>query len=260
MKSMFQSHLQILLTFTIIIFSFLVSVSSSLAQGEEKEDRPTVNASMEILSQYVFRGVALSADSAVIQPSIALGCKGFSLNIWGNFDTDEELFSGHERWNETDFTLSYSHELCAGLTGTVGIIYYSLVNAPDDSHEAFAGLSYALPWFTIGVTGYREFHNYPGWWMQIEIFHNFKLPCYGMSLDLGFSAGYLDSNPQGYADWHSGQVSAALNIPVHKCITISPKIGLAFPLTRNGSDNIKFNSWDGEENHVCGGIRIAASF
>ncbi|NLI32079.1 MAG: hypothetical protein GX422_04745 [Deltaproteobacteria bacterium] len=75
MKSMFQSHLQILLTFTIIIFSFLVSVSSSLAQGEEKEDRPTVNASMEILSQYVFRGVALSADSAVIQPSIALGCR-----------------------------------------------------------------------------------------------------------------------------------------------------------------------------------------
>lgn len=238
----------------------LPHVVPSPARGDAPQDRPTVNASVDILSQYIFRGVALSSESAVIQPSITLGYKGFSLGIWGNFDTEEKIFSGNERWNETDFTLSYSREIVPNLTGTVGIVYYSLVNAPEDSTEAFAGLSYAFPWFTVGITGYREFHNYPGWWMQIDVSRNFKLPCYGMSLDVGVSAGYLDSNPQNYADFHSGQVSAALNIPVHKSVAISPKIGFAFPLTGDGRDNIKFNSWDGDAKHVFGGIRIAASF
>lgn len=240
-------------------------LSRVLAQDGEspsgkKEDRPTASVSVDFLSQYIFRGVALSSESMVIQPSATLGYRGLSFNVWGNFDTSEEIFSGHERWNETDFTLSYSREICKGLTATVGGVYYSLVNSPKDSTEVFAGLSYAFPWFNIGVTGYREFHNYPGWWMQIDVSRNFKLPCYGMSLDLGVSVGYLDSNPQEFADWHSGQVSAALNVPVGKYVTISPKIGFAFPISGAGEDNIKVNSWDSEANHVFGGIRIAAAF
>jgi hypothetical protein len=96
--------------------------------------------------------------------------------------------------------------------------------------------------------------------MQIDLSRNFKLPVYDMSIDLGVSLGYLDSNPQGFADWHSGTVSAALNVPVGKYVTISPKVGVAFPLTSDASDNIKANSWDGEDTHVYGGIKLAASF
>ncbi len=237
-----------------------VLAQEEASPAEKKEDKPTASVSVDFLSQYIFRGVAFSSESLVIQPSVTLGYKGFSFNVWGNFDSSENLFSGHERWNETDFTLSYSREICKGLTATVGGVYYSLVNSPKDSTEIFAGLSYAFPWFNIGVTGYREFHNYPGWWMQIDVSRNFKLPCYGMSLDLGVFVGYLDSNPQEFADWHSGQVSAALNIPVGRYVTVSPRIGFAFPITGDGHDNIKFNSWDGEANHVFGGIRIAAAF
>jgi uncharacterized protein (TIGR02001 family) len=235
------------------------------AQDEEKaepkkEDCPTFGASVDFLSQYIFRGVAFSASSAVIQPSVTIGYKGLALNVWGNFDTSEKLFGKDPRWNETDITLSYSREIFKGLTANVGTIYYVLVNSPKDSVEAFAGLSYAFPWFTLGVTGYREFKYFPGWWMQIDLTRNFKLPYRDMSLDLGVSVGYLDSNPQGFADWHSGQLSAALNVPIGKHITVSPKIGFAFPITSDGRDNIKVNSWDGDAEHVFGGIRIAASF
>ncbi len=50
------------------------------------------------------------------------------------------------------------------------------------------------------------------------------------------------------------------NVPVGKFVTVSPKIGFAFPITGDGRDNIKFNSWDSEATHVFGGIRLAASF
>ena len=48
---------------------------------------PSATFSTDILSQYIFRGAALSKDSAVIQPSATVTWNGFSANIWGNFDT-----------------------------------------------------------------------------------------------------------------------------------------------------------------------------
>jgi uncharacterized protein (TIGR02001 family) len=258
--------------FFIIAISILVLLNSTQVRAQEDkplpsaeaapvaEDKPTATLSTDFLSQYLFRGVAFSAESAVIQPSLTLAYKGLSLNVWGNFDTNEKLFSQHEKWNETDITLSYSREIYKNLTGTIGYIYYSLPNSTEDSNEFFLGLSYAFPWFTVGVTGYREFNFYPGWWMQIDLSRNFKLPWYDMNIDVGASFGYLDSSTQHFADWHSGTLTAALNIPINKYITISPRIGFAFPLTADAWDNVRANSWDGQPDHVFGGLRVTASF
>jgi hypothetical protein len=255
-----------------VIISMVVLMSFTQARADElypaappdtgpvAGDQPTASLYVDILSQYIFRGVAYSADSVVMQPSATVGYKGLSLAVWGNFDTNEKLYSGHARWNETDLTLSYSREIVKNLNGTVGYIFYALPNAPEDSNEFFFGLSYTLPWLTVGVTAYREFHAYPGWWMQIDLSRNFKLPWYDMSVDVGASFGYLDSSPQDFADFHSGTLLAALNIPINKYITISPRVGFAFPLTGDGEDNISANSWDGQGSHVFGGIRLVASF
>jgi hypothetical protein len=240
-----------------------------------EEDKPTVNLSVDALSQYVWRGYALSDDgSAVFQPSVTVTYKGFALNLWGNFDTEDHNPVGSDNgaaWNETDFTFSYSHEIVCGLTGTAGILYYAL-DKVDDSTEAFAGLSYASPWLTVGVTGYREFAHYPGWWVQFDLSRNFKLPVYDMSLDLGASFIYQDAEDSAaypdppfrgndsYSDWHAGILSAALNIPVGKYITISPKLGYSFPLTSKAGDIIEALSWDHDKDHFFGGIRISAAF
>jgi len=50
--------------------------------------KPTATFSADILSQYIFRGVAESKGSAVIQPAATITWNGFSATIWGNFDTD----------------------------------------------------------------------------------------------------------------------------------------------------------------------------
>ncbi len=231
----------------------LVMISSGSVKAEGEEDKPTASIYTDVLSQYLWRGYALSKESAVIQPSMTASYKGFSLNLWGNFDTDAHPPTGSSApqgavWNETDFTFSYAHEIYGGLSGTVGGIYYALDSA-DDSFEVFGGLSYAFPWLTVAVTGYREASHYPGWWIQFDASRNFKLPWYDMSADLGMTfmyqnskdnTAYQDPNDpeQAFSGFLSGQIFAALNIPVWKFITVSPRIGFAFPLSHKANEEI----------------------
>lgn len=252
------------------------------AQGEApkeetavEEARPTASASVDFLNQYVWRGYALSdaQKGMVIQPSVTVSYMGFSLNVWGNFDTDDRNPVGPEygaAWNETDLTLSYTRELIPNLSGTLGFIYYAL-DKVDDSLEVYTGLSYTFPWLTVGVTGYREISHYPGWWVSLDLTKNIKLPCYDWSLDLGSSFIFQASDDRGaypdpsdfndpYVDFHAGIVSAALNFPIGKYITISPKVGYSFPLSSDADDIIEGLSWDNHGDHVFGGIRISASF
>jgi hypothetical protein len=244
----------------------LVAVSSGhftvpvQAEGEEK---PTYSITTDFLSQYIFRGYALSRYSLVIQPTFAAGYKGFSINVCGNLDTDEAGSipnSTHSAsWNETDLTLSYTRTLYGDLSGTVGYIYYGTIHVPD-TMEGYLGLAYALPWFTVGVRCYRDFYNAPAWWLELNLSRNFKLPWYGMNVDTALSLGYLDKLFEDFADLEMGQLSAALNIPLGKYIVVSPKIGLAFPLSDAASNDIIANSVDHQDTHVFGGLCILANF
>jgi hypothetical protein len=51
------------------------------------EDKPTGSLAVSALSKYVWRGYENTKDSIVVQPSMTVGYKGFSANVWGNLDT-----------------------------------------------------------------------------------------------------------------------------------------------------------------------------
>jgi hypothetical protein len=94
----------------------LLSLGASGVQAEEQKVSGSITSSF--LSQYVFRGYELSSNSLVIQPAITLSYYGFSLNLWGNLDTNQTQTQsfvpsnpGHSKWNETDPTLSYTHTI-----------------------------------------------------------------------------------------------------------------------------------------------------
>ena len=253
--------------------TFAVEADNKPVMEEAAPVRPTFNFSADFLSQYVWRGYALSNKSLVIQPSITVGYKGFSANIWGNFDTDENNeFRPHGRadWNETDLTLSYNLKIYKVLSATMGGIYYALDNA-NDSLEVFGGLTADLPWLTAKATVYREVLHYPGWWFQFDISRSFHLPWYETSLDLGAGLILQVSDDAGaypdpgdplhaFAGPLSGYLSAALNIPVHKYITVTPKFGYWFPLGNKASDAIAGLSWDKKSNHVYGGLSVSFHF
>lgn len=253
-------------------------------EATTKPDRPEVSASVDMLSQYIFRGVAFSRHSVVFQPSMTISYKGFAANIWGNFDTNERNpfgitnpNRGAAKWNETDFTFSYSREVLKSLTLTGGIIYYALDSniSSTDSFEVFGGATYAFPWFEAGFSVFREVGNLPGWYLSWYVSRSFELPVNikflagKPSLDLlaGWSAEFSNNrnvfpteDGSLYQSLHAGIISAGLNIPVHKNVTVTPKIQYWYALGGQSTYTIRTLSWDGTQNHIVGGVSVSTTF
>jgi hypothetical protein len=254
------------------------------------EDKPTASVGVDILSQYIWRGFALSRNSAVLQPSLTAAYKGFSLNVWGNFDTSQSnpfvSTSRQAKWNETDFTFGYSRELYAGtaiksLSANIGVIYYALdsVNNPQgDSFEIYYGLAADVNWFKLAVTANQEVLHYPGWWLTLGISRVFELPFKiqdnsNVSVELGHNFIFLFSRDQvaypnlstsdpvrAFSGPLAGQFYATLNVPVHKYVTIAPKIGYWYAAGGNSTSLLGGASWDKQHNHVYGGVNVTFAY
>jgi hypothetical protein len=266
------------------------------------EEKPTASVGFDLFSQYIWRGIALSRNSVVIQPSVTVGYKGFSLNVWGNLDTGEDnrfLFPAPGKrglkWNETDFTFGYSRDLYTGkvikaITANAGVIYYSLdstANPQGDSFEIYWGLAIDVNWFKLAATVNKEVLHYPGWWLTLGISRVFELPFKikdnsNVSLEVGNNFLFLFSNdPAAYPDPSNanldtafsgplaGQFYATLNVPLHKYVTLSPKIGYWYALGGKSTDLLGNGgaqqymtglSWDKQHNHVYGGFNLSFAF
>jgi hypothetical protein len=253
-----------------------------------EEEKPTASFQTDILSQYVWRGFALSRDSAVFQPSITVGYKGFSVNIWGNFDSGENAPSAlttrkGAKWNETDFTAGYSRDIfktdwMKALTINLGCIYYAYDSAlypQGDSFELYYGLVADFNIFKLGVQGNTEVFHYPGNWLTISVSKVFDLPWHKMTLELGHNFIFLFSrdfaafpatpfsNPASFNSFSgplTGQIYATLTIPVNKYISIAPKGGFWYAAGGNSTQLLRFGSWDGLHNHGYGGVNVNFSF
>jgi hypothetical protein len=275
--------IKMVLTLLLLSFTFVpwnvYGEQGKLAPGESTmageldkkvdEDRPELSADVSFLSQYVWRGYALSKDSLVIQPSITAGFKGFALNLWGNLDTDNEAYNG-SKWNETDLTFSYGHSF--GIVGLeAGFIYYAL-DGIDDSKEFYlsAGVDTLL---TPTLTVYREVSKLQGWYASLGLSHSFELP-YDMSLDLAGIFSYYQSDNDNMVEYrvdntptherfsglHDGMLAVSLAIPFWKYFTVTPGIACTFPLSSSASNEMTALSLDEKSNHFLGGVNISMAF
>ncbi|MFZ2087719.1 MAG: TorF family putative porin [Desulfobaccales bacterium] len=253
-------------------------------EAAKKPDRPEFVGSVDMLSQYVWRGIALSRQGVVFQPSMTISYKGFAVNMWGNFDVNEmnpygftNPNRGAAKWNETDFTFSYSKEVIKNLTLTGGLIYYALDrnNSLYDSFEIFGGVAYKFPWFDVGFQVFREVGNLPGWYLSWTVSKSIELPVEikvlagKPTLDLlaGWSAelsnsrvAFPTSDGSFYRSMHAGLVSAGLNIPIHKNVNITPKVMYWYSLGGQSTYTLRALSWDGYQNHILGGVSVSTKF
>ncbi|MEW6426429.1 MAG: hypothetical protein AB1568_00180 [Thermodesulfobacteriota bacterium] len=248
-----------------------------------EEEKPSADLSVSALSKYVWRGFELSKDSIVIQPSMTVGYKGFSANVWGNMDTDVYLTGAEgedtNNWTETDFTLAYDHSI--GPVGlSVGYIYYSLIGL--DSQEVFVKASLdTLLSPTLAV--YRDYDHFAGWYATFGISHSVPLTD-TIALDLGAQVGYLNAddassypeydgvnvlapNNEAYSGFHDGLLTASITFPVNEYISVTPVVNYSFALTSEAGDLIE--SWSqevlnggasGDDNFIYGGVTLSFSF
>jgi hypothetical protein len=250
---------------------FLILTFSSMNLWAEGDAKPKASADVGVFSQYIWRGYELSKDSIVIQPSITVGYKDVSFNLWGNLDTDVYNDSRDEaKFNETDMTLSYEKSFGMVSLGA-GYIYYAL-DAIDDSQEVYlsVGLDTLL---SPSLTVYREIAHLPSWYISLGISHSFKLPK-EMTLDLAGSVGYyysdddsfvevddnLNATTNKYNAFHNGLISVGLTIPVGKYFSVVPMIAYSFPLTNDADNLIKSASLSDKSDFVFGGVTASISF
>ncbi len=257
-----------------------------LAEDEAKPavadaSKPTAGIDLGVFSQYIWRGLELSHNSVVIQPSVTLGYEGFSLNVWGNMDTDLRVRNSDahtSKYTETDTTFSYAKSLGpVKLTG--GYIYYALGGTPPagssdvnasslDSQEVFVSATLdTILSPTLSI--YREIAHSPAWYVNFGISHS--QPIYEkITLDLAASGGYYYSDTNNlvevndpeskYREFHNGLVSAGLTIPFGEYFSVKPMIAYSFPLSGKSEDFIKSSSISDNSSFLYGGVTLSMAF
>ena len=238
------------------------------------EDPITGEFAVSAMTQYIWRGYELSRNSAVIQPSITLGYKGFTANLWGNIDT-QPYYAGSQTgksypgtWNETDLTISYIKTLGLFNVGA-GYIYYSLKalnqDAPTraDAQEFFGtiGLNTLLnPTLTVyyEVSHYRNMYALFSLTQTIELHKRVSLKLFGSASYLHSTyanatlfaegAGYggypkFDSDAnvtdEKFSDFHEGVLTVSLPIKATDKITVTPLVTYVFPLSGAAGNEMK---------------------
>ena len=251
-----------------------VIVFDSFCASAQEEEKPTASAEVGAFSKYVWRGWEYSEDSVVIQPSVTAEYKGFSINLWGNIDTDNKVTDDPE-YNETDITMAYDTSI-GDLDLGVGYIYYALDDANDPEEIYVKFCVSALP-LTPTLTVYRDITEYIGWYVNLGISHSFEIKD-DITLDIGGAVGYyysqddifvevdnsLNSTTKRYKGLHDGQISVVMTIPLDKHITLTPMMAYSFPLSGNADDLItSYNEglgYSSNSGYFYGGTKLSISF
>ena len=265
-----------------------------------EEEKPTGDVTVGILSQYFWRGYELSRNSIVIQPSLTIGYKGFTANVWGNLDTKPYFMAAGDSpytstMNETDITLSYSKTIGLFNLGG-GYIYYALAPLNKDfpkradAQELFVtvGLNTLL---SPTLTVYKEIGSYRQWYALLAVSHTFEFNKV-LSLKLSASASYLQSTyadatlfnagagyggyPQfdgnalatndKFSNFHDGNLTVSLPIKATKYITLTPTISYIFPLSNDAKNEMKGQGLKGsapadrDSSFLYGGLMASFTF
>jgi uncharacterized protein (TIGR02001 family) len=244
---------------------------AALAQETKEEPKPSLNGNVAFLSQYIWRGYELSKDSLVIQPSLTVGYRGFEFNLWANLDTNDH-YTGKKGFNvnETDLTLSYTHDLGpVKLSG--GYIYYGVEQGNDAQELYLKIIGNVLLSPTLSI--YRDISYSPGWYLNLGFSHSFKLSK-EITLDMGATFGYLISDSDNTVDYNSqgqpttnkfnapldGNLMMGLTIPFAKYFSAKPVLNYSFPLSTDAKYRIKGTSLSNKSDFIYGGVIVTAAF
>ncbi len=238
-----------------------VALTAALS-GEVVPAPVTGSASLGTFNRYIFRGYRLGRDSLVFEPVLSVSYQGLSVIFWGNIDMREKptpCFSpdrpGRKSFNETDLTLSYTHNL--GRFGlTAGFIYYG-TKYTAETQELYVGASLDIPG-KPSLMIYRDIDAYPGTYFLLSLAHSVALNK-GITLDLGASAAYFSGSAdywrtylpsagsyagEKYRAFHDGVIKAGLTFPLGKNLGLQAGTQFCFPLSTAARRTIEGHSYN----------------
>jgi len=235
----------------LLLFAVVLLLSQALLAADVEFE-----ASGSLLSHYMWRGQRLS-EGGVFQPSVTVGAKGFSANLWANYQFDPNS------WTEVDCTGSYAGEK-AKFSYEAGFIHYG-VNEGLDSDEIYATVGHSdILNPTMAV--YVDVHEGTGAYLQAGVEPSVPL---GKEFSLNFKAyagyvlknSYMGLNDAGseFSNFYNADFQASLTIPVAKGFTLEPMIGYSTALSGNARQAIKNSSVSSHGETLYGGATLTFS-
>ena len=251
--------------FRFFVLTMVIALCFSVVNLNAEDVKTSGYASVDTLSNYVWRGQKLS-NTWVVQPSVGISYGVFGASIWGNYDSDAKIDEGdgHGEFTETDLTLNYTRALGKWTFGA-GYIYYALNNA-NDTQELYISASYDTL-LKPSLAVYYDFDEGNGAFAVASIGHTVGITK-DVNLNLGASASYnfnnkvmgFDNEGDDFSNFYNAELSSSLNIPVWKAITVTPKVAYSFPLSDDAKHAIKSISDDGDKDILYGGVNVTMSF
>jgi hypothetical protein len=231
----------------------------------------TADFNLSLYSQYIWRGLELSRDSFVMFPTMTIGYKGFAVNLWVDLDTN--FGTGNEdrkfKLQETDVTVSYSNSYEPWkLNYTLGWILYDYQPVSGNADGTITDTKNQELFVTLGVdtllkptfSVYNEIETGQAWYFSLALSHSFAV-YKDWSLDVGGWVSYLiNHSTADFSNFHDGNISAGLKIPINNYLSIKPNLQYSFALSGEAAQRIRDNS-EGlfhhrQDNFVYGGIII----
>jgi uncharacterized protein (TIGR02001 family) len=240
----------------VLLFSILLLPQLLPAAEAEEEKGTAFEASGAFLSHYMWRGIRLSEDG-VFQPSLTIGRKGFSANIWANYQFDPK------HWTEVDFTGAYAGEK-GKINYEVGFIHYAL-NEGEDSDEIYGSIGHSnllnpsLKFYAdvnAGKGGYLQAGIEPSISLKKDFALNFKA-----YVGYVLKNSYMGLNDGGreFSNFYNADLQASMTIPLKKGFSLEPMIGFSKALSRNAQQSIKAGSVSPEDQTFYGGATLSFS-
>jgi hypothetical protein len=213
-------------------------------------------ASSSVLSHYMWRGMRLS-EGGVFQPSATVGAKGFSANLWANYQFDPSS------WTEVDFTGVYTGEI-GKVNYEAGFIHYAVIEGLD-SDEIYGKVGHSdvlNPSFAV----YVDVNAGEGSYLQAGLEPSVPL---GKNFSANFKAyagyvlknSYMGLNDAGreFSNFYNADFQASLTIPLGKGFSLEPMLGYSTALSRNARQAIKSGSVSAHGETLYGGATLTFS-
>jgi len=216
----------------------------------------SVSTSIDLVSDYVFRGVSL-ADTA-IQPGVEVSAGDFTVGAWFSTGVGETSILAAD---ELDLYASYSFALSDTISTDVGITYYHYPQAggllqTDDgagTYEVFASLGFDTT-LAPSVSAYYDF-TLEAFTVEGGVSHSFPAG-EKTSFDLGATVGLVDGDGFSY---EYGQASASLGYAFTDAV--SAYVGANYALSSEDTLNYrKILQNNGKDNLLFFGAGLAAGF
>lgn len=226
----------------------------------------SAGASVDVMSQYVWRGIAFS-NGVVMQPSVDFSLGALNVNMWSNIDMDPIGTEETSAYNETDLTIGYALPFEA-VDMSAGYIYYSLGDPALDTQEVYLTMGKELGPVTPYLNIYWDVDEGSGIYAQLGAVYAVELS-EKASLSVGAYISYVvdnkvmlvDVNGQETSDLYNAELSVGLEYAVSDTLSISPMLSYTTSMSDDAEASIKGMSHDGDTDSVTyGGVSLALGF